>query len=239
MKPKSKAKIDGSRWAAYAVAGVASSLVSAPCAEGAIHYSGRIYQYFNGSDERTFPLVPGASLFFSHRPHSTSTYIFIPGSARVIARGGSLAGYIPSCRYFQGDASASNLDAGATIAQLPFTAKPGVLVAGATTSSCGGRPFRGQFNSDSNGFIAFRFDVGHGVQYGWARVSVRGPTLANFRVLDYAYADPGETILAGQKKSERHAGPVKEDSLGALALGAAGVLAWRTRRDARSQRRER
>jgi hypothetical protein len=235
MKPKSQAKIDSSRWLAYAVAGVASSLVSTPCAEGAIHYSGRINQHFNGFDEETFPLVPGASLFFEHI-HScfvTSSCSF-PGAAKVIIRGGSIAGYIPSCRFFQGDVSASNLDAHATIAQLPFSAKPGVLVAGATTSSCGGRPFRGAFRDDLDGFVGFRFDVGNGVQYGWARVSVDGSLVsANFRVLDYAYADPGETIRAGQK-TERDAALVQEESLGALAFGAAGVLAWRKRRDVRS-----
>jgi hypothetical protein len=64
MKPKSQAKIDSSRWLAYAVAGVASGLGGLPCAEGAIHYSGRINERFNGSDEKTFPLVPGAWLFF-------------------------------------------------------------------------------------------------------------------------------------------------------------------------------
>jgi hypothetical protein len=238
MKPKSQAKIDNSRWFAYAVAGVASSLVSTPCAEGAIHYSGRINQRFNGSDEQTFPLVPGASLFFEHFPNFTSsTSFFFPGAAEVIIRGGSIAGYIPSCRFFQGDVSASNLDARATIAELPFSAKPGVLVAGATTSSCGGRPFRGAFRNDVDGFIGFRFDVGNGVQYGWARVSVRAPFFANFRLLDYAYADPGETIRAGEK-TERDAGPVQEESLGVLALGATGVLAWRRRRDVCSQRRE-
>ena len=229
MKPKSQAKIDSSRWFAYAVAGAASGLVSLPCAEGAIHYSGRINEHFNGSDEKTFPLVPGASLFFVHRPPHTSSTFYSTGFAEAIIRGGSIAGYIPSCRYFQGDVSASNLDVRATLAQLPFSAKPGVLVAAATTSSCGGRPFRGQFRDDLEGFIGFRFDVGNGVQYGWARVSVHDVGTANFRVLDYAYADPGETIRAGQK-TERHAGPVQEESLGALAFGAAGVLAWRKRR---------
>jgi len=238
MKPKSQAKIDSSRWFAYAVAGVASGLVSTPCAEGAIHYSGRINLRFNRYDHKALPLVPGASLFFEHFPsYFYSTFKNFPGSAEVIIRGGSIAGYIPSCRYFQGDVSASNLEGRASIAPLPFSAKPGVLVAGATTSSCGGRPIRGQFRNDLEGFIGFRFDVGNGVRYGWARVSVRDAGTANFLVLDYAYADPGETIRAGQK-TERHAGPVQEESLGALAFGAAGVLAWRRRRDVRSQGRE-
>ncbi|HEY1584028.1 MAG TPA: hypothetical protein VGF73_13110 [Chthoniobacterales bacterium] len=211
--------------------------MSTPSAEGAIHYSGRINEHFNGSDEKTFPLVPGASLFFEHIHSCFGMYCSFPGAAEVLIRGGSIAGYLPYCRHFQGDVSASNLDTGATVAQLPFSVKPGALVAGGTTSSCGGRPFRGGFRYDLDGYIGFRFDVGSGVQYGWARVSVRDLVSANFRLLDYAYADPGEPIRAGQK-AERDAGPVQEESLGALAFGAAGVLAWRRRRDVRSQRRE-
>jgi hypothetical protein len=38
-------------------------------------------------------------------------------------------------------------------------------------------------------------------------VAVRDVGTANFRVPDYAYADPGETIRAGQKNRERR-GPV-------------------------------
>jgi MYXO-CTERM domain-containing protein len=45
--------------------------------------------------------------------------------------------------------------------------------------------------------------------------------------VDYAYGDPGEVVKAGQKRS--HSSPDLE-SLGGLALGAAGLLAWRRRR---------
>jgi MYXO-CTERM domain-containing protein len=49
-----------------------------------------------------------------------------------------------------------------------------------------------------------------------------------FTVLDYAYADPGEPISAGQRSSdERVPDPA---SLGWLAIGAVGLLAWRNSR---------
>jgi hypothetical protein len=62
-----------------------------------------------------------------------------------------------------------------------------------------------------------------------------GPYYA-FRLVDYAYADPGEPIRAGQKSStemvpeESNDIIPQEGSLGALALGATGLLAWRKRR---------
>ena len=59
-----------------------------------------------------------------------------------------------------------------------------------------------------------------------------------FKVLDFAYADPGEPITAGEgipRGSEGDQdisddqGP-DEGSLGGLALGAVGLLAWRKSR---------
>ncbi len=49
-----------------------------------------------------------------------------------------------------------------------------------------------------------------------------------FELLDYAYADPGESITAGQRSSDEKA--PDQGSLGWLALGALGLLAWRRRR---------
>jgi hypothetical protein len=47
----------------------------------------------------------------------------------------------------------------------------------------------------------------------------------NFKLLDYAYGDVGDSIAADQKSG--HAMVTGEGSLGLLALGAAGLLAWR------------
>jgi hypothetical protein len=46
------------------------------------------------------------------------------------------------------------------------------------------------------------------------------------QVVDYAYGDPGDTVLAGQTSGGSAFGL---QSLGGLALGAAGLLAWQRR----------
>ena len=48
-----------------------------------------------------------------------------------------------------------------------------------------------------------------------------------FKLLDYAYADPGESSTAGQTSSNEPG--AEKGSLGWLALGAVGSLAWRKR----------
>ncbi len=52
-----------------------------------------------------------------------------------------------------------------------------------------------------------------------------------FKLIDYAYADPGEPITAGEDGQNRsdEQGP-DEGSLGWLALGAVGLIAWRKSR---------
>jgi hypothetical protein len=86
-----------------------------------------------------------------------------------------------------------------------------------------------------HGFIGFKFNSGNGAQYGWVRITMIGPYCA-FRLVDYAYADLGEPIRAGQMSSDEMVPNENDDvmpqegSLGALALGAVGLLAWRTRR---------
>jgi hypothetical protein len=90
------------------------------------------------------------------------------------------------------------------------------------------------------GFIGFRFNNGSGIQYGWARIKLAGfmEQRLPYRLLDYAYADPDEPIRAGQTSSDQQALDQGSDdeqvpdegSLGGLALGAIGVLAWRESR---------
>jgi hypothetical protein len=235
MKQRLPVNLSTSRWLAYAVAGAASGLISMPWAEGAIHYSGLLNKRFNGDGDKAFPLAPGASIIFEHSPPYTysegSTSIFFPGGAGVAMLGGSIAGFTRTCIYTNFIATASNLDAGAPIAQQPFTEKPGILVdLSQTWVWCSS--FRGDFIKDPSGYIGFRFDVGEGMQYGWARLRVRNAYEATYELLDYGYADPGERIRAGQRK-ERETSGVTEESLGALALGAAGVAAWRKRRERR------
>ena len=87
----------------------------------------------------------------------------------------------------------------------------------------GGGP-RGQFLSGI-GFVGFKFNIGAGDQYGWARLMFYGNGANNFTLLDYAWGDVGDSITAGQTALVPEPG-----SLGLLALGGAGLLAWRKRR---------
>jgi hypothetical protein len=90
------------------------------------------------------------------------------------------------------------------------------------------------------GFVGFKFNNGAGTQYGWARVRISAgfPHGHAFKVLDFAYGDPGERITAGQRPPgvseddqdiSDEEGP-DEGSLGGLALGAVGLVAWRKSR---------
>jgi hypothetical protein len=101
----------------------------------------------------------------------------------------------------------------------------------------------GQWTTPGMGFVGFRFNNGAGPQYGWARVRIsKGNTHGfggyAFKVFDFAYADPGEPITAGQgipRGSEDNQDVsadqgTDEGSLGGLALGAVGLLAWRKSR---------
>jgi hypothetical protein len=93
----------------------------------------------------------------------------------------------------------------------------------ARESQCGG-----QFDENGIGFIGFKFNNGSGDQYGWVRIQTRGGFLNSFILRDFAYGGVGDRIRAGQTSSNEVV-PI-EGSLGGLALGAAGLLAWRRRR---------
>ena len=101
----------------------------------------------------------------------------------------------------------------------------------------------GQWLDASNRFLGLKFLVGGQVHFGWARLSVRSGNGRITAVLTgYAYETvAGKPILAGQTKgadeaalsgSEGVATPLLDSSqprasLGLLAQGASGVVAWR------------
>ena len=218
MKTRKSTSISNSRWLAYATAGAASAFTCANSAEATIHYSGIIGEYFGGfrTKNARFQLdQPGDSFRLRHYvsvfTSSGFAYFGILGRA-----GNAFAGFY--CPHESQIASVSKLNRGDLISARPFLQRNTGLLA--EDGLC-----RGQFESGHFGFIGFKFNSGSGDQYGWVRLKFAGN--ADFRLLDYAYADPGEPIRAGQTSSND--APTLE-SLGGLALGAVGLLAWRKSR---------
>jgi hypothetical protein len=227
-RSRKPAVITNSRWLAYATAAAASAFTCANSADASIHYSGRIGEYFGGSNDKSarFQLdQPGDSIRLRHSLEfcCTSSY---GGLAHFGVLGRADAGfagfYCPGNHLIR---SASKLNRGELISRRPFLTRNAGLIAAALFTYC-----EGQFNSGDLGFIGFKFNNGSGDQYGWVRIKMgtRFPNDYDFWLVDYAYADPGEPIRAGQTSSNDMV--PEEGSLGGLALGAAGLLAWRKKR---------
>jgi hypothetical protein len=84
------------------------------------------------------------------------------------------------------------------------------------------------FSNNHTGFAGFELPSAKGGGYGWIRFEqITGPDgkVDDLEAIDWAYNNAGGGINAGQGVS------VPEPSaLGLLAMGSAGVLAWRRRR---------
>jgi len=247
MKPnrtrsRKPALIPNSRWLAYATAGAASTFACASSAEAAIHYSGIVdHDFANGGFAG--PLDPGVTLNLNV---GTGTWVgggsFSFGAIDI--RGpshstlGAFVGYAGLFAYFW----LSELPAGALLPAQRF----GNSCRWSSSCSCQvcyGAQFGGSdFRAPGTGFVGFAFSHGGGgTQYGWARVKKSGPPNYHFRLVDYAWGDPGDSLSTGQGRRRRpcDATPCpneqaeeapKEGSLGWLGLGAVGLLAWRKSR---------
>ena len=237
LKPASVTK---ARWAAYATAGAATALGSAASSEGEIHYSGIVNYAFNGSRSwsyATFPLNGSAHLFFLHSTNGLGEGVarfFIPGSH---SRLGSSVGRFAGRMAQNSDVYLSRLANRVELSQLTFrnscysTYFGDVRCHGATIGRSDAA--HGNFKQGGGGFIGFEFDTGGGPQLGWARIKTTGAPDYKFVLVDYAWADYGESIKTGQKSSSQNIEDVaRSDSLGLLALGGAGLIAWRERRAA-------
>ena len=181
---------------------------------------------FTGTLFHQFPLDNGASLSF-HRIDEGGgqgyAKINIPNSIGDFA--GTAIGSEGSYLY------ASRLFPRVQVSQLPLrnscdTISSTVRCFGAIIGLEGGG--FGNFQEPGRGFIGFVFNAGAGNEYGWARIKTTGAPWYNFILIDYAWADPGEAIQTGQKRSQGSGQAVsKSGSLGLLATGATGLKAWR------------
>jgi hypothetical protein len=203
---------------AYAVAGLATAAATVPDAEAEIHYFSPVQIHLKGRVFETWqlPLTAGARLTFYRFALSAPTAGTYFTDLVQVSRNAAVHAIRDFTNFY-----AANLPAGSNVSGGAFISTFGGLIGP-----------RGQFVSAGVGFVGFKFDVGNGVQYGWVQMrTAKGGTRfdPHVTVLDYAFADPGEPILAGQKSTSDLAAP-DQGSLGLLALGAVGLTAWRKSR---------
>ncbi len=218
------AVISKPRWTAYATAGAASALGCAASAEADITYSGLIDRHFqapHGVSRASFQLdQPGSSIIPRHvGPTDGVSY----GGATFFIRspflGAAIAGfYVSGGRAYN---YGFKLSFGQNISTREFVGL-GYAVIGLD------RAPNAQWLEPGTGFVGFRFNGGEGLRYGWARIDMDGAPENSFTLIDYAFGDVGDRITAGQTSISNV--PDSAGSLGLLAIGCAGVLAWRVRR---------
>ncbi len=220
LRRKPIANVSQARWIAYATAGAATTVAGVNSADATIHYSGVINQVVHGPNSQSstvfhFNLAPGASFSPFHFNVGSGSGIAAMGIFGPVS--GMLNGFLSGYPYL------SRLAAGVNPASHGFVS-PG---SSAFFPGYGTLAFRGGYGNDQwlapgIGFVGLKFNTGAGVQYGWVRLNMDGSPDNGYTMIDYAWADPNETILTGQIP--------EPGSLALLAVGAVGLLAWRKHR---------
>lgn len=223
------------------MAGLATASSGAISAEGEIHSSGNVAIKLTGNAQATLPLSNGASLVFENVDGGStfwqSFFFSIKGAISASARR-SFFHWL------------SDLPEGDNIAVGQFYSVAGNPDRGIIFTHFSDGNFQPYYQT--RGFIGFRFNTGKGTQYGWAKIQTATPNLytrnnsrAHEFIKEYAWGDPGDQVLVGQRRLDHDepqvapqaaknldvASPAdSQGSLGLLALGAVGLQAWRRSR---------
>jgi len=223
---KEKSAVDPKRWSKYLMAGAAGAC-SALGPQAAVDADittvmvGTFLEDQNQGDGAFTAFGPytfgasGASFTFQQAHNELGPDI---GALVMVGQGNfQIAGNAVSVYFYP-----SNLAYGANVSSLGFN-----IGAGDRGDMAFGNGYaNSQFLSAGPAYVAFRFDLGGGTQYGYAELIMNGAPDNRATFVQYSYGDVGERVTTGQMAS---AIP-EPSSLGALALGALGVATWRRRR---------
>lgn len=233
-KVQTRASISAKRFMIYAAAGAAAtSLVGTDAADAAIttlNFDLLLEDTLEGDGlgQGTRIIGGDTSSFFIDFFHSVGATTPATGFAlggQVFAFDSAVdPGQVSLAGLILGNYNyASNLAAGANLSTLTDWLPAGVVGTMAFNSGF----TSSQFLDPGPAFLGFRFDTGAGFVFGWASVTMNGNPLNSFTLNDVAFASVGEAIAVGQVTAIPEPG-----SLAALAVGAAGVTAWRRKRKA-------
>ena len=228
MLPKKTSPVASlGRLAAYGAAATAAATSSTSTASADV-------VYFNPVDVTT-PTTGARFIYFTPSNGTVATspqmdntpYQFVlqggtadapPSTRALLFRNANFAGPLTAVTLRSANNYIARLGAGAAIgAGGIFGATPNTLA-----SNYNGTLY-GNWNAFGTGFFGFRFDLQDGTHFGWAQITIGSDYRITLR--DFAYeSTAGASIAAGQIPEPG------TTSLLALALGAAGVAAYRARR---------
>ena len=126
-----------------------------------------------------------------------------------------------------------NIATGGAVGALQATWRTGKLT---LTYLAGTQTVPGNFSPNTSGQFGFRFTEASNTYYGWGSLLIDGQaTGQGFKITEaYYQSTPGTAINVGAVPGAVAAVPEPSNSMTLMALGAAGVVTWRSRRTAKA-----